>query len=167
MEVVQPMLLHGARYGGIMAGVMIVYALFLKLIGAETGISTWGYYLVFPIVLTIAMMRFPPAAAAGSSYLTVVLSGLSVSVIGSFFYCLWVIVNTRWIVKGPIPALVEQYETYQSRADAGENVERALSSLQFFMASPEAFAVNVWVKLVIFGGLLSLILALVFRFIKR
>ena len=130
-------------WGGVAAAAaMVVYAIILKIIGQQSGPSTIGYYIVFPIAL-VAAVYFSRTVLADRFYtLALVWAGVTAAFVGAALYNIWVVINTRFIVCGPIPQLVATHEDYLARAAAGEDVALELAAIESFMESPELFAVN-------------------------
>ena len=155
-------------WGGVgAAAAMVIYAIILKIINQQSGPSTIGYYIVFPLAL-IAAVFFARTAVADRLYTVgLVMSGVLAAFVGSAFYNVWVVINTRFIVGGPIPQLVVTHEDYLARATAGEDVARELAALERFMESPELFAFNVFVRLFVLFAPVAVIAALVMRFFIR
>ncbi len=153
--------------GVIVAGAMVVYAIVLKIIGQQTGPSTIGYYIVFPVVLFAAI--FVARNALESRLLTMALIWTSVTaaVSGAALYNVWVVFNSRFLIGGPIPQLVETYEAYRERAAAGDDVAQELAAIEGFMASPELFALNVFIRLAILFVPVSVAFALIVRFVFK
>jgi|GEM_PF-3914547 len=154
--------------GGVAAAAaMVIYALILKLIGQEAGVSAVGYYIVFPVALFAVLYLARNPLENKLMTLGLVWMGVIATVSGAAFYNVWVVVNTRFLVGGPIPHLVLTYETYRKRAEAGEDVSQELATLEAFMASPELFAVNVFARLVILFVPVAIVFALVVRFVFK
>ncbi len=157
---------------GLLAGVaiavaMVIYAVILKLIGQQAGASTIGYYIVFPVVLFATLFLARNTLKNRLLSLGLVWVGVIATVSGAALYNVWVVVNTRFLIGGPILQLVSTYETYLARAEAGENVSSELAVIESFMASPELFAVNVFARLVILFVPVAIVFALIVRFVFK
>ncbi len=149
------------------AGAMVVYAIILKIINQQSGPSTIGYYIVFPLALMAAVFFARTVVASRLYTLGLVMTGVIAAFVGSAFYNVWVVINTRLIVGGPIRQLVVTHEDYLARAAAGEDVAQELAVIERFMESPEFFAFNVFVRLFILFAPVAVIAALFMRFFVK
>ncbi len=149
--------------GTIIATLMITYAVLLIMAGADSGATIIGYYLIFAgSILELARRHNIACDSRNTPYDQFKFASWAAA-IAAAFYSLWVVFNSRVLIGGPIPTLIEQRDALQSSAAAGNNVSEQLVAVQSYIDSPERFAANVWVTLVIFGVLLAVILALVHK----
>jgi len=158
METIWSAKRQGLRLGLVLAGSLTLIGIVLKLLGHESGGITILYYLIYPVVLptwaVIAAKRHPTPLR----FLSLLWTGLIAVVSGSALYSLWVIFNTRVLIGGPIPTLVEAMADVERRRAAGEIVTRT-RTLELSMESPELFALMVTIQLSVWGLLFMLVAA--------
>lgn len=152
----------GWKFGASLIGI----GLLLKLIGQEAGALTVLYYLVFPIWLCIWAIANAWRHGLGFRFLPAFGAGTLASLIGSTLYSVWVIINTRLVFRGPIPALQQAMEDIERRQAAGEAVASA-AILERSMESPEFFAALVIIQLTVWGLVWSLMAAAVALIVRR
>lgn len=140
----------GMLIGVGIAFALVIYALLLKVIDRVAGVSTWGYYILFCIFVFVAQIYASNSVPGGMTGLwRLFLQGVSAVVVASFLYCLWVVINTRVLEKGPIPQLRTTHKSLEERAASGEDVAKQLEKSERLLNSPELFALNVFLSLTI------------------
>jgi len=154
--------LTAQKNGFFIALAMLFYALILKLIGQQTGITTIGYYLLF-VVGIITFVRQYIKKNTGVTFINQSGHLLLLSAFSSLFYSVWVVFNSRIIINGPIPNLVASLKTLRAREAAGEDVTEAIATTIRFIDNPEIFAANVGTMLLLVGLLIGLVSILIIR----
>ena len=153
----------GQRFGLVIAAILVVYGIIFNVLNLRSvPLALWAFYLLPPLGAVLAHRSFRKS----NGHLTF-REGLAIAaivvVVASAVYSFWVFVYNGWIDDS---LLVEVKTSAQAELESrdldAESRSRAVRQIELF-TRPALFSVFVWVRLVVFGMLTSVVAALIMR----